>query len=135
MHKEIDRIYELTEYLRFHSRSFKKLAKLKQDVPKAEQEEPVWDQMDDEIDNLDQYSYYLDSLKERFNNLIELEFNIENATQSDNSRFLSILGSLFLPVSFLASIFGITSVNWSVCLLYTSPSPRDGLLSRMPSSA
>ena len=25
-------------------------------------------------------------------------------------------------------------LNWS-CLLYTSPSPRDGLLSRMPSSA
>ena len=26
-------------------------------------------------------------------------------------------------------------VNIAVCLLYTSPSPRDGLLSRMPSSA
>ena len=26
-------------------------------------------------------------------------------------------------------------VNPSICLLYTSPSPRDGLLSRMPSSA
>ena len=25
--------------------------------------------------------------------------------------------------------------NWYPCLLYTSPSPRDGLLSRMPSSA
>ena len=25
--------------------------------------------------------------------------------------------------------------NIRVCLLYTSPSPRDGLLSRMPSSA
>ena len=25
--------------------------------------------------------------------------------------------------------------NYKVCLLYTSPSPRDGLLSRMPSSA
>ena len=24
---------------------------------------------------------------------------------------------------------------WDACLLYTSPSPRDGLLSRMPSSA
>ena len=24
---------------------------------------------------------------------------------------------------------------WMICLLYTSPSPRDGLLSRMPSSA
>ena len=26
-------------------------------------------------------------------------------------------------------------VNVNTCLLYTSPSPRDGLLSRMPSSA
>ena len=26
-------------------------------------------------------------------------------------------------------------VGWGGCLLYTSPSPRDGLLSRMPSSA
>ena len=33
-------------------------------------------------------------------------------------------------------IFGwlIVSLLWN-CLLYTSPSPRDGLLSRMPSSA
>ena len=28
-----------------------------------------------------------------------------------------------------------TDVQLSSCLLYTSPSPRDGLLSRMPSSA
>ena len=27
------------------------------------------------------------------------------------------------------------NVDFSACLLYTSPSPRDGLLSRMPSSA
>ena len=26
-------------------------------------------------------------------------------------------------------------INYAPCLLYTSPSPRDGLLSRMPSSA
>ena len=31
--------------------------------------------------------------------------------------------------------YGISSDRISVCLLYTSPSPRDGLLSRMPSSA
>ena len=30
----------------------------------------------------------------------------------------------------------VGTTNWSTtCLLYTSPSPRDGLLSRMPSSA
>ena len=30
---------------------------------------------------------------------------------------------------------GVLHRNLSICLLYTSPSPRDGLLSRMPSSA
>ena len=30
---------------------------------------------------------------------------------------------------------GIPNTNITDCLLYTSPSPRDGLLSRMPSSA
>ena len=29
----------------------------------------------------------------------------------------------------------ITAIRHNICLLYTSPSPRDGLLSRMPSSA
>ena len=29
----------------------------------------------------------------------------------------------------------VTCVDIDNCLLYTSPSPRDGLLSRMPSSA
>ena len=39
----------------------------------------------------------------------------------------------------LASLIGGVEVEWFdhvyACLLYTSPSPRDGLLSRMPSSA
>ena len=36
-----------------------------------------------------------------------------------------------------ATVYGLGSgVGWFIaCLLYTSPSPRDGLLSRMPSSA
>src|SRR5664279_514838 len=35
----------------------------------------------------------------------------------------------------LEEILFIDPSNYYVCLLYTSPSPRDGLLSRMPSSA
>ena len=34
--------------------------------------DPVWDEMDDCIEDLDQYAYYMDTLKERFLNLIEL---------------------------------------------------------------
>ena len=32
-------------------------------------------------------------------------------------------------------ILGLVGESGQTCLLYTSPSPRDGLLSRMPSSA
>ena len=40
-----------------------------------------------------------------------------------NGRKLATTNNMFLPYKF------------DICLLYTSPSPRDGLLSRMPSSA
>ena len=35
----------------------------------------------------------------------------------------------------LAKLFDVAQQRAKTCLLYTSPSPRDGLLSRMPSSA
>jgi len=75
MHKNVDRLYELKEYLRFHTRSFKKLIKLKGSMLLKTEEDildPVWDEMDNSVEDLDQFNYYLDSLKERFNNLIEL---------------------------------------------------------------
>ncbi|KAK4569674.1 hypothetical protein LTR86_003439 [Recurvomyces mirabilis] len=112
MHKEVDRLYEFKEYLRFHNRSFKKLQKLKDDVPKREQKDPLWGDMDDAVEDLDQYDSTLDSLKERFNNLIQLEFNITSAVQSDNSAFLTIIATLFLPLSYMASVFGITTITW-----------------------
>ena len=58
------------------------------------------------------------------------------------------LGSRFLKVGIIQPGTGIELVlneatkrksssvaGFNACLLYTSPSPRDGLLSRMPSSA
>src|SRR5665647_1939993 len=53
------------------------------------------------------------------------------------------IDALSIPVSIDETI-QVTNLNFthvqiqtnsSICLLYTSPSPRDGLLSRMPSSA
>ena len=38
-------------------------------------------------------------------------------------------------VTFMTDQEGISRRQSQRCLLYTSPSPRDGLLSRMPSSA
>ena len=44
------------------------------------------------------------------------------------------IGLLRLP-NFFARTHGGSVTDTLGCLLYTSPSPRDGLLSRMPSSA
>ena len=62
--------------------------------------------------------------------------------------FVIYLGWAIIPFAFLVIVGSSNAVNLTdgldglailpsvmVCLLYTSPSPRDGLLSRMPSSA
>ena len=46
---------------------------------------------------------------------------------------VALAGSLMWPVMML--FMGCLQALTPTCLLYTSPSPRDGLLSRMPSSA
>ena len=43
-------------------------------------------------------------------------------------------GTMPASQSMLSDLFPVQERPWA-CLLYTSPSPRDGLLSRMPSSA
>lgn len=66
MHKQVDRIYELREYLRFHSRSFKKLLKLKPPADDKAQEDdadPVFDEIENAIDDLDQVAFSLPLLQ------------------------------------------------------------------------
>ena len=98
------------------------------------------------------------SLTDRTLHSVEADFigleNFRKLLQDD--RFLTVAGNsvlwpiytvigsvlsgfmlaLILNQRFLGRRFarGILLVPWT-CLLYTSPSPRDGLLSRMPSSA
>ena len=62
---------------------------------------------------------------------------IRNLSDLRNSTMTYAKGELFL---FIDDDEWASSDDWlkqliTTCLLYTSPSPRDGLLSRMPSSA
>ena len=45
----------------------------------------------------------------------------------------AVIGATMIQAVKAGLVF--TGINLYLCLLYTSPSPRDGLLSRMPSSA
>ena len=75
---------------------------------------------------------------------------METKIQENNIENIVIIGSG--PAGYTAAIYaaranlqpllvtgfnsgGIPGGQLMTCLLYTSPSPRDGLLSRMPSSA
>ena len=51
------------------------------------------------------------------------------------SSFGRIQGGAQAVIEALEQAVGSTGTLVMPCLLYTSPSPRDGLLSRMPSSA
>ena len=61
--------------------------------------------------------------------------------QTTDAPVLGVLNGIFynaattLKPTFANHYVQVTPANSEDCLLYTSPSPRDGLLSRMPSSA
>ena len=59
----------------------------------------------------------------------------EALDDTDRARFVKYQAAIvaYLRTGKLAAVS--EEVGLASCLLYTSPSPRDGLLSRMPSSA
>ena len=67
-----------------------------------------------------------------------VEYAITNQVNVIDADFISTLQTIDEDVKFLVSGDLLdedgATISYS-CLLYTSPSPRDGLLSRMPSSA
>ena len=70
-------------------------------------------------------------------------FALRGLSHPDSSRLGNIFGiigmiiAIFTTLLFksVLSYYEIGAAILIGCLLYTSPSPRDGLLSRMPSSA
>ena len=62
--------------------------------------------------------------------------NIQGQTSGGNANKVIITSGHTLEVTSNSTIGGsLTAPDIRACLLYTSPSPRDGTKSRMPSSA
>ena len=65
--------------------------------------------------------------------VLKAEMHLFNSRKDINYYQVSVYDENWNPVKF-ATESKIIQMDY-LCLLYTSPSPRDGLLSRMPSSA
>ena len=90
---------------------------------------PLYDRLMDVPEYRDWYSYYLRKVAEEY------------AHPDSVSAFLDprhgMVGPFVETDAYYPLSFGFTTDDFesSLCLLYTSPSPRDATLSRMPSSA
>ena len=66
----------------------------------------------------------------------EIVYNGKNLSKLNPYTYRSqCVGVIFQSYNLLPHLTAIENVVLSICLLYTSPSPRDRSLSRMPSSA
>ena len=61
----------------------------------------------------------------------------EKSSSTSADTTIKIGAKSFSESKILGELYALAleDAGYKVCLLYTSPSPRDGLLSRMPSSA
>ena len=77
--------------------------------------------------------------KSRFRNALKkMNLLIDGKKKDEALKFLPKLNSELMKIAKTGIIKkqnASRNVSRITCLLYTSPSPRDGLLSRMPSSA
>ena len=81
-------------------------------------------------------SYYADKSISRLNRQVNVSVekvssNKSNIANGDKTALVSMDNAFKLDLA----ATNAAVKNMSVCLLYTSPSPRDATLSRMPSSA
>ena len=75
-----------------------------------------------------------------FKQKLSCDFNQDDSTLIYDGNTVNVPDSIQTIFTLLAritvdSLESIDTKWFPICLLYTSPSPRDGLLSRMPSSA
>ncbi|KAI1172703.1 hypothetical protein F4777DRAFT_560572 [Nemania sp. FL0916] len=111
LHQDASETLALQEGLRMHQASFKHF---KRGLTKTSVENQMKDldtRLDYIFELLDFYETTCDSIIQQQKNLQSLAFNLETVRQSRAVARLNTLAIVFLPISFIASIFGITTIT------------------------
>ena len=75
------------------------------------------------------------TLNDANSKLLLNSITVDSVSTTSDSLGLDVDNNSTVTSLSVANITPVSIASGSSCLLYTSPSPRDGLLSRMPSSA
>lgn len=112
LHNDNDVMISLREHIRIHKASLKVV---KQRVEKM-LGGPEWldtqhlkGRLEDAFELLEYYDVTATTLLEQQQNLMSLAFNLENVAQGQAVARLNALALVFLPLSYVSSIFGITT--------------------------
>ena len=97
-----------------------------------------WESYTDDVTGLPVYSLYSENRKPTTEMLAEVDILVFDI-QDVGARYYTFIYTMALAMKACREqhieMLVLDRPNPINCLLYTSPSPRDGLLSRMPSSA
>ena len=90
------------------------------------------ERFNDMLEKLEKHTHKLSDIAEY---LITLKYTKARDHRDEVADFKEVLDKCYEEVSNMLHEHHGAPAQAPACLLYTSPSPRDGLLSRMPSSA
>ncbi|KAK5021114.1 hypothetical protein LTR60_000113 [Cryomyces antarcticus] len=106
----VGKILALREVLRSHSVAAAKLRKYAR-TEVGEGRLDVNSQFADIEDENKDYEQAFATIREKFQNLLGLEFSTESVRTSQSVAVITALAFIFVPLSFLASVFGLNGVN------------------------
>ncbi|KAI1099592.1 hypothetical protein F4804DRAFT_76899 [Jackrogersella minutella] len=111
LHRDASTTLALQEGLRLHQASIKRFQRGLQSAPDSKELLALRVRMEYVSELLEFYETTCLTILEQQRNLLNLTFNLETVTQSRAVARLNALAIFFLPISFVASIFGITTLE------------------------
>ncbi|KAM6478611.1 hypothetical protein HDV62DRAFT_183862 [Trichoderma sp. SZMC 28011] len=111
LHRDASTTLALQECIRMHRASLKSLRLGLGRMPPSESLKAIQRRLEDIAELLEFYQSTCLTVLEQQRNLLNMMFNLETISQSGAVMRLNGLAFVFLPLSFIASIFGMTTIT------------------------
>ncbi|RDW56703.1 hypothetical protein BP6252_14024 [Coleophoma cylindrospora] len=114
IHKNTATTLAINQTIRLHLACFKRLQRGLLKIPDTVDLKELKDRFEDVVESLEYYGVTGQSIIDHQENLLSLTFNTETVLQGNAVARINALAFIFLPLSFVASIFGMTTFSGPV---------------------